>query len=194
MKPGEWFDAEYFGHVPVKEHKSNYSRVGGYTDYYAAAEQFADWALEQAKNRKFKIETILDVGCAMGATVREFNKRGYPTEGIDISEYIIGKAPEDVRKFLFVCSIADIPNKFPDFKWDMIVSKDVLEHFDTEEQVVEALRTMAGHCKFQVHVVNTGEHEYQAFGGDQSHGVQLPIARWEELGQEAGAKVVFKAT
>ena len=194
MKSGEWFDAEYFGDVPVKEQKSNYSRVGGYTDAYAAADQFVPWALEEVKKRKFKVESVLDVGCAMGATVREFQKHGLDAQGIDISAYIIDQAPNDIRSSLMVCGIDDLSEQFPEEKWDLITSKDVLEHYDTEAQVVNALRTLAAHCKVQVHVVNTGEYDYQAFGGDQSHGVKLPLARWQELADEAGAKVIFKAT
>lgn len=194
MKQGDWFDAAYFGHVPVTEHKSNYSRVGGYTDAYAAADQFADWALEEARKKKIKVASILDVGCAMGAAVREFQKRGLHAEGADISEYIISQAPDDIRGSLVVSSITDIPERFPEPRWDLITSKDVMEHMDTEEQVVDALKVLAQCCKLQVHVVNTGEYDYQAFGGDQSHGVQLSLERWKELGEQAEAKVVFKAT
>jgi hypothetical protein len=76
--------------------------------------------------------------------------------------------------------VPDIPDRHPAKKWDLIISLDVLEHFEVEE--AQALLEEMGHKSHrQIHHVNTGEFEFQAFGGDVTHKTALPLDKWTEI-------------
>lgn len=99
--------------MPVREHKSNYSRVGGYTPEIGAPNLFATWVFERlqeanppsvvaaiAEPEPPRPYRVLELGCASGHAVREMRALGMEAFGVDISEYIPGLAPEDVRAFV----------------------------------------------------------------------------------------------
>lgn len=65
---------------------------------------------------------ILDVGCAKGFLLHDF-RRLMPrctVAGVDVSEYAIDQAMEDVKPFLTVASGDDLP--YPDNTFDLVVS------------------------------------------------------------------------
>ena len=201
MFKGEWFDAEYFGHKPAsnpEEIKSNYGRnYGGYNGGYAASAQFVDWVLGDYKTKKKKL-TVVEIGCAQGHTVMEFRNRGHEAWGYDISPYILSTALPEAVPFL---SLHDMLEDWGDEQVptaDLVVSKDVLEHMVNEEQLQEVLIRLTNTFtpKAQYHVVNTGQHLYQAYGGDMSHGLQLPLTRWQAIADDLklDCKFVFKET
>lgn len=200
MFKGEWFDAEYFGHKPASnpnEIKSNYGRnYGGYNGGYAASAQFADWVLQDYKTRK-KSLVITEIGCAQGHTVAEFIARGHQAYGYDISEYILSTALPEMKPFISLHDMLEDWDE-PVVQSDLVVSKDVLEHMVSEEQLQEVLIRLTNTFtpKAQYHVVNTGQHLYQAYGGDMSHGLQLPLTRWQTIADDLklDCKFVFKET
>jgi 2-polyprenyl-3-methyl-5-hydroxy-6-metoxy-1,4-benzoquinol methylase len=199
MFPGNWFDAEYFGHQPSSngEIKSNYGRnYGGYNGMYAASDQFAEWVLTNYKTTK-KVLKVVDLGCAQGHTVMEFRRRGHEAWGYDASPYILSIALPDALPFLSLHDMMeDWEGEVPQV--DLVVSKDVLEHVRSEEDLKEVLTRLQNtfNPKAQFHVVNTGQHMYQAYGGDMSHGLQMPIERWQKIADDLKlkCKFVFKET
>src|SRR5512140_377293 len=57
--------------------------------------------------------TVLDAGCAMGFLVEGLRARGVDAMGLDISEYAIGQAHEDIRPFCQVGSVTDpLPRRY----------------------------------------------------------------------------------
>ena len=69
---------------------------------------------------------VLDVGCAKGFLVECFLDYKVETYGIDISSYILSKAPDQVRPFLRKVDINHEPIPFPDRYFDLITCLDVL--------------------------------------------------------------------
>jgi protein-L-isoaspartate(D-aspartate) O-methyltransferase len=63
---------------------------------------------------------VLDVGCAKGFLVYEFKKLGMEAAGIDISEYAVANAMDEVKPFVQVGSAVSLP--FPDKSFDLVVS------------------------------------------------------------------------
>lgn len=81
----------------------------------------------------FNPKTVLDAGCALGYLVSSLRKRGVEAYGIDISNYAINNADDEIKPFCKVCSLTDeIPADFPK-KFDLIVTIEVLEHLFPEE-------------------------------------------------------------
>lgn len=73
--------------------------------------------------------TVLDAGCAMGLLVEQLVLRGVDAKGIDVSEYAIGRAPDDVRDRCSVQSLTEpIKGQF-----DLVVTIEVLEHLDAAD-------------------------------------------------------------
>lgn len=52
-------------------------------------------------------KTVLDAGCAMGHLVAALRDRGVEAYGIDISEYAVTHAREDIREYCFQGSLAE---------------------------------------------------------------------------------------
>src|ERR1044071_7486659 len=65
---------------------------------------------------------VLDIGCAKGFLVHDLIRAspGLEVAGMDISEYAIANAMDDVKRFLRVGSDTDAP--FPDRAFDLVVS------------------------------------------------------------------------
>lgn len=178
------YGPEYFGHVPVTDHISNYSRVGGYQKEHAAAGLFADW-FESLVARPAR---VLEIGCAQGHLVEELFTRGYDAYGIDYSDYILSIAVDSVKDRLrqgsmyTVSELDFVKSKMP---FDAVVSKDVLEHVDPVA-IKTVLKQLLAVAPVQVHVINTGQHEYQAWDGDRTHKIRRPITWWEKEFKKAG--------
>src|ERR1700704_5605047 len=67
-------------------------------------------------------DRILDVGCGKGFLLHEFTQAvpGAHVEGIDISDYAIAHAKEEVKPFLKVGNAVSLP--YPDKSFDFVVS------------------------------------------------------------------------
>lgn len=210
MRNGDWFDAGYFGHQTVSEHKSNYSRiVGGYIPQMAAPKLFAEWVANNLKAQKLlnskRKPVVLEIGCASGDAVLAMRELGIEAYGIDVSEYILSRAKDEavVMDVLKKMDMRDLlADEWPEFirnilgekeKIAAIVSKDVMEHV-TEDLIDDVLKAFSRLAKWQFHVVNTGEHEYQAAGGDQSHFLVKPLQWWQDKAAELELNAIFKET
>lgn len=86
----------------------------------------------------FHPATVLDAGCAMGMLVEALRDLGVDAEGVDISEYAISQAREDVRPYLRQASLADPLGK----RYDLIVSIEVLEHLSATD-IPQATKNIA---------------------------------------------------
>ncbi|MBE9116869.1 class I SAM-dependent methyltransferase [Lusitaniella coriacea LEGE 07157] len=73
-------------------------------------------------------DKILDVGCGKGYLLYEFTQAvpGIEIAGIDISEYAIANAKEEVKPFLQIGNATDLP--YPDDSFDFIVSITTLHN------------------------------------------------------------------
>jgi ubiquinone/menaquinone biosynthesis C-methylase UbiE len=75
-------------------------------------------------------KSVLDVGCAYGFLVKRLRDKGIEAYGVDISQYAIDHAPQEVKPYLKVASAHDLP--FPDKSIDLIYCASVLEHIPEE--------------------------------------------------------------
>lgn len=93
----------------------------------------------------FAPKTLLDAGCAMGLLVEELRNLGVDAYGIDISEYAVSNAVENVHPFLRVCSLTDpLPKDIPQH-YDMVTNIEVIEHIDEDsgKQAINNICTYA---------------------------------------------------
>lgn len=189
-KEPSFYDAEYFGHVPTEGHRSNYPELGGYVDSFAKAEEVVDLVLSEVTD----VHKVLDLGCAHGATVRAFKARGIDCYGVDCSEYIISVAAEDIKNYLYVGDMHDLPLALRLIApFDIVCSKDVLEHSD-EESIDNLLLHLSSMSSLQIHFINTAEYDYQLATGDESHTLLRPLDWWISKFQSLNLKAILKCT
>lgn len=81
----------------------------------------------------FSPKTFLDVGCAYGYLVAALRDLGVEAYGVDVSEYAISQAREDIRAFCYVCNAAEgLPKELPQ-TFDCISTIEVIEHLYEED-------------------------------------------------------------
>jgi len=74
--------------------------------------------------KEFRPKTVLDAGCSMGFLVEILRKRQIEAYGVDVSEYALQSAPQEVKPF---CWVGSITQTFP-MDYNLIVCIEVLEH------------------------------------------------------------------
>jgi len=115
-------------------------------------------------------QTHLDAGCAMGFLVESMRDRGVDSEGIDISEYAIGQAREDIRPYVRAGSILDPFSK----RYDLITCIETLEHLDAPD----AERAVGNLCAHTDDIVFTSTPtDYE----EPTHVNVRPPEYWVEL-------------
>ena len=84
-------------------------------------------------------QRVLDIGCGKGFLVYDFMNSlpGLEVAGVDISEYAIAYAMDEVRPFVKVGNAAELP--FPDRSFDLVVSINTLHNLHIY-QLKEALQ------------------------------------------------------
>lgn len=136
-------------------------------------------------------DTILDFGCAKGYMVRAFRLLGRVADGVDVSAYAIGSAPQDIAPHLFlIAPDAEIP--LPrGRKYDWGMAKDVLEHVPYEA-LDGVLRRLRGACRkmfVAVPLGNNGRYRVPAYELDVTHIVREDLGWWSEAFRRAGFSV-----
>ena len=83
-----------------------------------------------------KNSRILDVGCAKGFMLYDFQKviPNIKVSGIDISEYAIDNAKDKVREFLQVANATKLP--FEDNSFDLVISLTTLHNLNKEDMKI----------------------------------------------------------
>ena len=95
-----------------------------------------------------KGDSVLDVGCGKGFLLYDFTQSvpGVKVKGIDISEYAVQNAKEEVKPFLSVGHAKKLP--YPDKSFDLVVSVNTLHNlktFDLESALKEIERVGKKH-------------------------------------------------
>ena len=91
-------------------------------------------------------DRVLDIGCGKGYLLYEFKRLMPDIElvGVDISEYAIKNAKEEVRQDLLIGSAHDLP--FSDDEFDVVVSLGTLHNLPVN-LVFDAVREIVRVCK-----------------------------------------------
>lgn len=123
--------------------------------------------------------SILDVGCGMGALVRELIKQGADACGVDVSAVAIAHCNRFMPGRFYAASVLALP--FPDGSFDSLISTDCLEHLAPED-VARALQEMRRVCRRNLFLC-------VATGPDRDGHWHLTIEKrgwWEDIAFSAG--------
>jgi SAM-dependent methyltransferase len=139
-------------------------------------------------------QSILDFGCAKGYVVKALRLLNHHAFGIDISDYAVSQAPEDVKAWVSVVGEDDpIPvDHLERKKYDWILAKDVLEHA-SYEKLDSTLRKLHAACRELFVIVplgHDGKYVVPAYELDATHRIREDIRWWQRKLHEAGFKNV----
>jgi ubiquinone/menaquinone biosynthesis C-methylase UbiE len=134
---------------------------------------------------------VLDVGCGKGFLLHDLRRvaPGVDVAGLDISDYAIEHAMEDVKPFLKQGTAASLP--FPDDSFDVVISINTLHNLPLEEckqaiRELERVKKPGGHTYLQVDSWFT-EEQHQAFEAWQLTALTyFDRATWVKLFEECG--------
>jgi len=88
----------------------------------------------------FNPKRVLDVGCAKGFMVKAFRDQGIEAWGVDVSEYALSAAPEDVRRHLHKVDLNRETLPFDDEYFDFVTFLGTIECLDDYNMVVSEVR------------------------------------------------------
>jgi ubiquinone/menaquinone biosynthesis C-methylase UbiE len=133
-------------HIASKFSKDYFDgkREHGYGGYYYDG-RWKKVAKEMIKFFKIKKNyKILDIGCAKGYLVKEFNDLGIECYGIDISDYAIEKCHKDIKKKIFYGNAMNIP--FPNNFFDVVISINCAHNLELKG-CMKAIKEMNRVCR-----------------------------------------------
>lgn len=135
------------------------------------------------KNYYGERSTVLDYGCAKGFLVKALRLLGVDARGYDISKYAIDNCDPAVEGY--------VSNTLPTDIFDVIVSKDVLEHVP-KKNLERVLNTIEASSLRQLIVVPLGDgntYRIREYELDKTHLIREDEEWWINQFKKAGLKV-----
>lgn len=180
-----FFDREYYeGGILYKGH--------GYTTSWIGRIRSTLANFYRAFRVKFLLHprSLLDVGCATGKMIKYLRSFGVDAHGIELSDYALSKALNEVKPYLKKGNILEIPAQ--NNSYDVVTSMNVLEHV-SKDNILKALEeTNRVAKKYTIHKVFTQENWWihKTRGQDISCVSVFPEEWWQNFFRENGYKII----
>lgn len=134
-------------------------------------------------------ERVLDVGCAKGFMLHDFRELlpGVTVAGVDVSQYGLDHAMEDVRPFLQIANATDLP--FPDESFDLVISINVVHNLPDalcRRAIREMERVGRAHKYLQVDSFRTPEEKEKLECWQLTAELIYSTDQWKRLLAEEG--------
>ena len=159
------YDEEYY----LKGTKSGYGgKFSPYTEeyYLPIARHYAKIFIDI-----FNPKTVMELGCARGYLTMVLRRMNIEAYGIDISEWAINNAPEEVKKYIELGNVCNM-SKWKDRMFDLVIAKDVLEHIQPNvlsKALDETIRIAKKYIYVYVPIIDNGK--------DKTH-VSIHSSKW----------------
>lgn len=132
--------------------------------------------------------SILDVGCAKGFMLYDFTQviPGVKVTGIDISEYAIEHAKEEIKPFVEVGNAIKLP--YPDNAFDVVFSINTLHNLERDQLVQalkEVMRVSKGKAFITVDAYRNDDEKQRMFAWNLTAKTILHVDEWRELFKQA---------
>ena len=132
---------------------------------------------------------LLDVGCAKGFMLHDFSELipGVTVSGIDISEYAINNAIEDMKPFLEVGSAVDLP--YDDNSFDLVISINTIHNLEREEcgkALQEIERVSCGKSFITVDAYRNDEEKELMEFWNLTAKTMMHVDEWQEFFKDVG--------
>jgi SAM-dependent methyltransferase len=131
---------------------------------------------------------ILDIGCAKGFMLHDFRilVPGIRVAGVDVSEYAISNAVEDVKPFLRVGDARSLP--FEDGSFDLAISITTLHNLEREEirQALGEIRRVARRSFITVDAYRDGAEKERMLAWNLTARTIMHVEEWKRFLEECG--------
>ena len=140
------------------------------------------WSLQEA-------DSVLDVGCAKGFMLYDMQRLipGLKVAGIDISDYAISNAKEEVRELCKVGNAIELP--FEDNSFDVVISITTvhnLEKDDLAKALLEIERVSRRGSFITVDAYRNEEEKKRMFAWNLTAKTVLHVDSWRKLFSDVG--------
>lgn len=134
-------------------------------------------------------QRVLDVGCGMAHLLYELTQvvPGLQVCGLDISEYALAHAKEEIRENLIYGEAQNLP--FEDNEFDLVISLTTLHNlkiFDLKKAVQEIERVSKGNSYVMVESYRNDEEEVNMLYWQLTCASYYSVDEWEWLYKEWG--------
>ena len=136
-----------------------------------------------------KNSAILDVGCAKGFMLHDF-KQLIPEltiAGIDISQYAIENAIEDMQPYVQVGNAYELP--YPDKSFDLVISINTVHNLSLDQckkALQEIMRVSRSHSFITVDAWRNEDEKERMLQWNLTALTYMHVNEWELLFEEAG--------
>lgn len=135
--------------------------------------------------------SILDVGCAKGFMLCDFQKAlpGISCQGIDVSDYAVSNGLEEVKKNLMVADAKNIP--FSDNSFDVVISINTIHNLNLEDckkALQEIQRVSKKNCFVTVDAFRNKEEEKRMYAWNLTAKTIMSVDDWKKIFNEIGYK------
>jgi SAM-dependent methyltransferase len=130
--------------------------------------------------------SVLDVGCAKGFMLYEFQQLGLEVSGLDISDYAISKAIEPVKPYVRVGDAKSLP--YGDKSFDLVVSINTLHNLARNDLIasLKEISRVGWYSFITVDAYRDEAEKKRMEAWNLTAKTVLHVAEWEELFNEAG--------
>lgn len=168
LKPNE-YDISYFDGK-----KASLQHNAGYTSYdrwprinndfvphdQSLGEYWKDLALRLKIDYSLEGKKVLEIGAAKGFVVEGLRDLGVNAYGIDISQYAIDCAREDIKPYLKVADIRTALSTYKNKEFDLVFSRLTLNCF-TDAEIAQIVTQINRISLLQAHwIMETGNATY----------------------------------
>jgi trans-aconitate methyltransferase len=134
-------------------------------------------------------DSLLDVGCAKGFMMHDFAEKipGLKVKGIDVSDYAIENAIEDMKPHVSVADARVLP--FPDKSFDVVVSINTIHNLDRDEcaQALREIQRVARRGAFiTVDAYRDEAERERMFNWNLTARTIMSVDEWEGFFKEVG--------
>lgn len=132
---------------------------------------------------------VLDVGCAKGFMLFDMKESipGITVEGIDVSSYAIENSKEEVKEFLKVADVRNLP--FEDNSFDVVISINTIHNLEREEcgkALQEIERVSRGKSFITVDAYRNEEEKEAMYAWNLTAKTIMSVDEWIEFFDEVG--------
>jgi len=136
-----------------------------------------------------KNSSVLDVGCAKGFMLHDLNELipGITVQGIDISEYAIAHAIEDMKPFVMAADARRLP--FQDRSYDVVISINTVHNLDRDDcakALQEIERVSRGKSFVTVDAYRNDEERVAMEAWNLTAKTMMHVDDWKKFFKEVG--------
>ena len=132
--------------------------------------------------------SILDVGCAKGFMLHDFSVLipGIKVRGVDVSNYALDHALEDMKPFLSLANATKLP--FADKSFDLVIAINTIHNLPLEEckLALKELQRVAKRAFLTVDAYRTDEEKIRMDAWNLTALTYMHVDQWKELFKEVG--------